>query len=95
MSHHVTLLTRRDCALCDHAKAVLEELGYDFDLTVEEVAIDTDRGRSLATEAGVLFPPGVLLDRAPFSHGRLSARKLRRALQANPSTGTTAGSASQ
>lgn len=81
---HITLLTRADCAFCDRAKATLDELTGEFDLAIEEIPIDSDTGRTLAAEAGVLFPPGVLIDGTAFSHGRLSARKLRRTLQSNP-----------
>lgn len=76
----VTLLTQANCALCEHAKAVLARAGHDFPLTVEEIDVGSDTGRRLATEAGVLFAPGVLLDGRPFGYGRLSERKLRKAL---------------
>jgi hypothetical protein len=36
--------------------------------------------RALATSAGVLFAPGLLVDGRPFGYGRLSERRLRRAL---------------
>ncbi|MBI2706650.1 MAG: glutaredoxin family protein [Actinobacteria bacterium] len=78
--HRITLLTRDDCSMCENAKAVLADLGRDFELDVEEIAIDSPAGRELAVSAGVLFPPGVLVDGTPFSHGRLPARKLRRTL---------------
>jgi len=34
----------------------------------------------MARAAGIMFPPGILIDGEPFSYGR-SERKLRRALQ--------------
>lgn len=76
----ITLLTQTDCHLCEHAKQVLARVGADHPLEVEEISLDADRGRALAAEAGVLFAPGILLDGAPFGFGRLSERKLRRAL---------------
>ncbi|MGI8537328.1 MAG: glutaredoxin family protein [Mycobacteriales bacterium] len=78
----VTLLTSEDCLMCQHAKKVLADVGRDHQLDIEEVALDTERGRRLATEHGVLFAPGVLLDGRAFGYGRLSERKLRRALAA-------------
>lgn len=78
----VTLLTASDCALCEHAQQVLDRVGQDFALEVKQVRLDTDRGRALAAAHGVLFAPGVLLDGQTFGHGRLSERKLRRALAA-------------
>ena len=74
------LLTKADCALCDQAKSVLERVGAEIPLTVEIVSLDSERGRALAEQSRLLFPPGVLLDGEPFSWGRLSERKLRRAL---------------
>ena len=76
----ITLLTQTDCHLCVHAKEVLARVGADHPLEVEEVSLAADRGRALAAEAGVLFAPGILLDGVPFGFGRLSERKLRRAL---------------
>lgn len=76
----VTLLTSEDCLMCQYAKKVLADVGRDHLLDVEEVALDTERGRRLAAEHGVLFAPGVLLDGQAFAYGRLSERKLRRAL---------------
>ena len=76
----ITLLTQTDCHLCEHAKQVLTRVREDHPLEVEEIDLDTDTGRKLATEAGVMFAPGVLLDGRPFGFGRLSERKLRKAL---------------
>ncbi|PZS08850.1 MAG: thioredoxin family protein [Acidimicrobiales bacterium] len=76
----VTLLTRPDCRLCEHAKQVLATVGADYPLQVEEISIDSDHGIRLAATAGVMFAPGVLLDGRPFAFGRLSERALRREL---------------
>lgn len=76
----VTLITKPDCSLCDQAKAVLTGLSGEYDLRLELVELDSERGQQLATESGMAFPPGVLLDGEPFSYGRLSERKLRRHL---------------
>ena len=80
----VTLLTQADCHLCEHAKDVLRRVRQDPTLQVQLVVNETDLGsldgRRLAADAGVVFAPGILLDGAPFAHGRLSERKLRRAL---------------
>jgi len=83
----VTLLTKADCGLCEQAKAVLARVAADTPLEVETVDLASDRGRALAEEAGMAFPPGVLLDGEAFSHGRLSERKLRRALAATSRAG--------
>ncbi len=76
----VTLLTKADCHLCEHAKAVLARVATDHPLQVEEVRLDSTQGQLFATRVGMLFAPGILLDGQPFGYGRLSERKLRKAL---------------
>ena len=76
----IILLTKDDCAFCDHAKQVLRQLADTYPLRVTEVDLASHEGQQLATTAGVLFAPGVLVDGTPFSYGRLSERKLRRTL---------------
>ena len=76
----VTLLTKSHCHLCDEAKEVLDLVGRDHPLEVEVVSFESERGQRLALDTGMLFPPGVLIDGTPFSHGRLSEGKLRREL---------------
>lgn len=76
----VTLLTQTDCAFCRHAKEVLARVGEQYRLTVTEVDLASDEGQGLAVEHGVLFAPGLLLDGEGFGYGRISERKLRRAL---------------
>jgi hypothetical protein len=82
----VTLLTQPDCGLCKYAKTVLAAVGRDMPITVDEVDLGSPRGQQLAEGDWVLFAPGVLIDGAPFSFGRLSERRLRRALTRQPST---------
>ncbi|MFI7190014.1 glutaredoxin family protein [Nocardia nova] len=81
MTVAITLLTQPACGLCRHAKQVLDKIGRDYPLTVTEIDLGGEEGRRLATDAGVLFAPGVLIDGRPFSYGRLSERKLRRTLE--------------
>jgi glutaredoxin len=80
----ITLLTQADCHYCEHAKQVLARVGRDHPLVVKEIDLDTEHGRHLAAGAGVLFAPGVLVDGEPFGYGRLSERRLRRALSHRP-----------
>ncbi len=76
----ITLLTQAGCALCEHAKQVLARVSADHPLEVTEIDLASEHGRSLAARAGVLFAPGVLVDGRPFGYGRISERRLRRAL---------------
>ena len=86
----ITLLTQTDCGLCEHAKRVLARVGEDYPLEVTEVDLASEQGRALAAQARVQFAPGVLVDGRPFGYGRLSERRLRRALtRAAAGTGTT------
>ncbi len=80
MSTEITLLTQSDCHLCEHAKTILGRVGEDYPLQVTEIDLRSADGQQLATEAGVLFAPGVLLNGQPFTYGRLSERKLRKTL---------------
>lgn len=83
----ITLLTQPACAFCDLAKVILSRVGRDHPLRVTEVDLASEEGRDLAQRAGVMFAPGVLIDGEPFSHGRVSERKLRRTLsKRSPST---------
>jgi glutaredoxin len=77
----ITLLTQEDCAYCDHAKKVLAAIGEDHPVEVTEISLGSEQGRALAVQAGVQFAPGLLIDGRPFGYGRISERKLRRALQ--------------
>lgn len=76
----VLLLTKEDCHFCEQAKDVLARLGGDYELRVREVALESEEGRSLALRSGAPFPPVIFLNEEPFSYGRLSERKLRKAL---------------
>jgi len=83
----ITLLTQDDCGFCDHAKQVLDRIGTRYPLRVKEIELSSEEGQALARKAGVLFAPGVLVDGEPFSFGRLSERKLRRALDKRAQSG--------
>lgn len=78
----ITLLTKPDCDLCEHARDVLVRVAAETEVDVETVDVGSEQGRELAERSGMAFPPGVLVDGEPFSYGRLSERKLRKALAA-------------
>lgn len=75
-----TLLTKDDCHFCEEAKRVLARFADDGQLAFRELRLDSEEGQRLATSAGAPFPPVVFLDGEYFSYGRLSERKLRKAL---------------
>jgi glutaredoxin len=76
----VVLLTQADCGFCDDAKALLGRLAVEYPLQVSTVDLATPAGQQLATEGGIMLPPGIFVDGEPFSYGRPSERKLRKAL---------------
>lgn len=84
--NRITLLTQPNCGMCEGAKQVLARIAHDVALTVEEIDLGTNTGHRLAADAGVLFAPGLLLNGQPFGYGRLSERKLRKALAPSPHT---------
>ena len=75
------LLTKEDCHFCEQAKDVLARLRGEFGLRVREVALESEEGRILALQSAAPFPPVVFLNGATFSYGRLSERRLRKALR--------------
>ena len=77
----VVLLTKEDCHFCEQAKDVLARLRGEYDLRVREVALESEEGRSLALTSAAPFPPVLFLNGATFSYGRLSERRLRKALR--------------
>lgn len=79
--NRITLVTQAHCELCEHARRVLERVGMDHPLKIEEVQLASEQGRELAAEIGMLFAPGIILDGKPFAYGRLSEGQLRRALE--------------
>jgi len=84
----VLLLTQDECTLCEHAREIVERLSRELPLTLRTLELSSPEGEALAAEGGILFAPGVFVDGRPFSYGRLSERKLRRALaDRGPGTG--------
>lgn len=77
----VTLLTREACEYCHDAEEVITRLSREFPLEVTTLDIDSTQGQESAVREGILFPPGILIDAAGFSFGRLSEKKLRKALE--------------
>jgi len=74
---NITVLTQPSCAYCDQAKEILSRLASDYSFIVNEVGLQTDEGRFLAINNGVMFAPGILIDGKLFSFGRLSEKKLK------------------
>lgn len=76
----ITIVTTADCAFCEQAKQVLARVAADAHVEVRDVPLDSPEGRQITERAAAPFPPVVLLDGEAFSYGRLSERRLRKAL---------------
>jgi hypothetical protein len=79
--HEVIVLTSPGCHLCEDALHVLDALGASLGLSVREVDMLGLEGRDLVERFRPSMPPGVILDGALFSSGRLPRGKLRRRLE--------------
>lgn len=70
------LLTAPDCHLCEHGKAVLDELGVPW----REVDADSEEGLGLVAIAPPMRPVLFTAAGRPLAYGRLSFKRLRKQL---------------
>ena len=77
----LTYLTAPHCKLCEHGRAVLDDLATRLPLSIREVDLLSEEGRKLVAVGRVPFPPALFLNGEAIAHGRLSARKLEGQLQ--------------
>jgi glutaredoxin len=75
--HHVTLLGRDGCHLCDDARAVLRRVTADLGTGWDEQDVDTDP--ELRARYGD-WVPVILIDGAEHGYFRVEEDRLRRAL---------------
>ncbi len=80
-SVEVLLLTQADCAYCHDAEGILARLSAEYGFVTTILDLETLKAREIAVRSGVMFPPGILIGGEPFSYGRPSERKLRRAFE--------------
>jgi hypothetical protein len=78
----LVLLTAPDCHLCEHAHEVLAALAAERDLSWCDIGVDSSEGQRLAAAAPPLRPVLFTSDGHILGYGRLSAKRLRRALDA-------------
>lgn len=79
----ITFVTSEGCHFCNDAKALLDDLTIRFQLEISEIDLTSAEGRAIASRWRVPFPPVILINGEYHGHGRISARKLIRALEAN------------
>lgn len=82
VAHVILLLTAPGCRYCLDAEQVLAQLATAFEFHLETLSTEDERGRLLALEHGVLFPPGIFLDGELVQYGRPSAGRVRSRLAA-------------
>ncbi|HDH24926.1 MAG TPA: glutaredoxin [Actinobacteria bacterium] len=78
----IVFVTSPRCHFCRDASELLEDLGDPYALNVREVALESVEGVAIASRFRVPFPPVLLIDGNYFGHGRISRRKLTKALDA-------------
>jgi thiol-disulfide isomerase/thioredoxin len=78
----IVLVSAPRCHFCDDTSKLLEDLSDAYPLSVRKVELASDEGIAIATRYRVPFPPVLLIDGTYFGHGRISRRKLVKALDA-------------
>ena len=75
--HHVTLITREGCHLCDEAAVVLARMRAELGFGYDELDVDADRDRRNEYSDRV---PVILLDGKEHGYWRVEEDRLRKAL---------------
>lgn len=77
----ILILVQEGCHFCRDAQAMLGRLAREYPLSVHTLDMRMAEGERVALQAGLLFPPGILLQGRPFCYGRPSEGKLRRGIE--------------
>jgi len=75
--HHVTLITRVGCHLCEDASALLQKLRAELGFGYDELDVDTDRDRRNEYSDRV---PVILIDGKEHGYWRVEEPRFRAAL---------------
>lgn len=75
--HHVTLITREGCHLCDDASVLLRELRDELGFGYDELDVDADRDRRNEYSDRV---PVILIDGKEHGYWRVEETRLLRDL---------------
>jgi glutaredoxin len=75
--HHVTLITRVGCHLCEDASALLQKLRAELGFGYDELDVDADRDRRNEYSDRV---PVILIDGKEHGYWRVEEDRLRKAL---------------
>ena len=77
MNHHVTLITRVGCHLCEQAQTVLLRLRDELGFAYDELDVDADRDRRNEYSDRV---PVILVDGKEHGYWRVEEDRLRAAV---------------
>ena len=75
--HHVTLITREGCHLCDDASLLLRELRDELGFGYDELDVDADRDRRNEYSDRV---PVILIDGKEHGYWRVEEARFRAAI---------------
>jgi len=75
--HHVTLITRQGCHLCDDASLLLRELRDELGFGYDELDVDADRDRRNEYSDRV---PVILIDGKEHGYWRVEEARFRATL---------------
>lgn len=79
---HATIVSTKDCHLCERARSVLHEVAGDR-LSLSEVDWDSPEGQTLVRSEGIPFPPAVFVDGRFAAYGRVSKQALAKFVAAS------------
>ncbi len=77
----ILLLQSEGCAFCGDVETIVSRLASEFGADLVRMDLASPDAADLAQRTGVLFPPGILIDRELVCYGRPSERRLRRELE--------------
>lgn len=77
----ITLVATPACHLCEMAKDSIGAVARDYPVSVRHVDLASPEGQELSVQHRMPFPPLVLINGIYHGHGRVSEKKLRRAIE--------------
>ncbi len=76
----IVLVTSPACHFCEQAKDVLTRVADEYPIRWREIDIMSEEGAAAVRRHQVPFAPALFVDNRFHGHGRVSERKLRKAL---------------
>lgn len=73
----VTLINPTDCAECKSVKNLLHKMSDDYDLMIEEIDTNSDKGHYFTDAYEIRKAPGILVNDQYFTQGLVNEQFLR------------------